>query len=154
MSGGPEAEIGGPGTLTDLLGIEMLETSGSRVVARMSVERRVHQPFGLLHGGASVVLAETVASTGAYLNVKERGMVAVGLEINANHLRGVSSGVVTATATPVFQGRTTEVWRIEIVDERGRAVCTSRCTLAIIPAPAGSEANGTLLPQSADPSGG
>ena len=101
----------------------------------MPVERRVHQPFGILHGGASVVLAETVASTGAYQNVKERGMVAVGLEINANHLRSVRSGTVTATATPIFQGRTTEVWHIEIKDEAGKLVCVSRCTLAIIAPP-------------------
>lgn len=136
MSGLPDIMTQGQnGTLIDLLGIEFLETSGARVVARMPVERRVHQPFGVLHGGASVVLAESVASTGAYLNVAARGMVAVGLEINANHLRSVTSGTVTATGTPVFQGRTTEVWQIEIVDDRGKPVCTSRCTLAIIPAP-------------------
>ncbi len=136
MSGLPDIMTQGQkGTLIDLLGIEFLEASGARVVARMPVERRVHQPFGVLHGGASVVLAESVASTGAYLNVAARGMVAVGLEINANHLRSVTSGTVTATGTPVFQGRTTEVWQIEIVDDRGKPVCTSRCTLAIIPAP-------------------
>lgn len=123
------------GTLVEHLGITFSEQSGQRVVASMPVERRVHQPFGILHGGASVVLAETVASTGAYLNVRERGMVAVGLEINANHLRSVSSGTVTATATPIFQGRTTEVWQIEIKDEAGKMVCVSRCTLAIIAPP-------------------
>lgn len=126
---------GARGTLPDHLGIEVLEASGERVVARMPVERRVHQPFGVLHGGASVVLAETVASMGAHLSVMERGMTAVGLEINANHLRAVRSGFVTATATPVHQGRTTQVWQIEIVDEQGRGVCVSRCTLAVIPAP-------------------
>ncbi|GGR07478.1 hotdog fold thioesterase [Deinococcus ruber] len=124
------------GTLIEHLGMTFSEASGQRVVAHMPVERRVQQPMGLLHGGASVALAETVASLGASLNVAERGMVAVGLEINANHLRGVSGGSVTATGTPIFQGRSTEVWQIELVDERGKLVCTSRCTLAIIPAPA------------------
>ena len=127
------------GTLIEHLGITFSEASGVRVVAQMPVERRVQQPFGLLHGGASVALAESVATTGAYLNVKDRGMLAAGLEINANHLRGVSSGVVTATGTPIFQGRTTEVWSIEITDERGKLICTSRCTLAIIPKPASPE---------------
>ncbi|MFC4427076.1 hotdog fold thioesterase [Deinococcus navajonensis] len=123
------------GALPDHLGIEFLEASGERVVARMPVERRVHQPFGVLHGGASVALAETVASMGAHLSVAERGMTAVGLEINANHLRAVREGAVTATATPIHQGRTTQVWQIEVVDEQNRAVCVSRCTLAVIPAP-------------------
>ncbi|SMB83124.1 hotdog fold thioesterase [Deinococcus hopiensis] len=122
------------GALPDHLGIEILEAGSERVVARMPVERRVHQPFGVLHGGASVVLAETAASVGAHLSVAARGMTAVGLEINANHLRAVRSGFVTATATPIHQGRTTQVWQIEIVDEQGRGVCASRCTLAVIPA--------------------
>ena len=122
-------------TLVKHLGITFSEMSGQKVVAQMPVEARVHQPFGILHGGASVALAESVASVGAYLNVKERGMLAVGLEINANHLRSVTSGIVTATGTPIFQGRTTEVWQIEIKDERGKLVCLSRCTLAIIAPP-------------------
>ena len=122
-------------TLVGHLGITFSELSGQKVVAQMPVQPRVHQPFGLLHGGASVALAESVASVGAYLNVKERGMLAVGLEINANHLRSVTSGTVTATGTPIFQGRTTEVWQIEIKDERGKMVCLSRCTLAIIAPP-------------------
>ncbi|GGL95856.1 hotdog fold thioesterase [Deinococcus aerophilus] len=142
MSGGAPVlpdELQGRGTLVEHLGIIFLEASGTRVVAQMPVESRVHQPMGLLHGGASVALAETVASVGAYLNVCARGMVAVGLEINANHLRGVTSGTVTATGTPIFQGRTTEVWSIELVDERGKPVCVSRCTLAVIPAPQGGQ---------------
>jgi 1,4-dihydroxy-2-naphthoyl-CoA hydrolase len=117
-----------------LLGITMLEASLDRVVATMPVGPRVHQPFGLLHGGASVALAETVASLGAYVNVMGSGMGAVGLEINANHLRAVRDGVITATATPLHKGRTTHVWHVEIRDEAGRMVCVSRCTLAIIPA--------------------
>ena len=121
-------------TLIDHLGIQVLEVSGTRVVATMPIEARTHQPMGLLHGGASVALAETVASLGAHLSVAEQGLTAVGLEINANHLRGVRSGLVTATATAIHQGRSTQVWQIDIVDGQGRAICTSRCTLAIIPA--------------------
>ncbi|WP_226342604.1 hotdog fold thioesterase [Deinococcus sp. AJ005] len=133
-------QLGGQRGLVEHLGITFTEASGSKVVAQMPVEPRVHQPFGILHGGASVVLAESVASTGAYLSVRERGMMAVGLEINANHLRSAVSGTVTATGTPIFQGRTTEVWNIEITDERGKMVCISRCTLAVIPMPEGGKA--------------
>ena len=127
-----------PGTtLVETLGIEFLDVSRERVIARMPVEPRVHQPFGLLHGGASVALAETVASVGAWLNVADRGLAAVGLEINANHVRGRRDGNVVATATPVHMGRTTHVWSIDIRDEEGKPVCVSRCTLAIVPMSAG-----------------
>jgi 1,4-dihydroxy-2-naphthoyl-CoA hydrolase len=117
-----------------LLEISMLEATVDRVVATMPVQAKVHQPFGLLHGGASVALAETVASLGAYLNVMDSGMGAVGLEINANHLKAKRDGIVTATATPIHKGRTTHVWQVEIRDENGKMVCVSRCTLAIVPA--------------------
>jgi 1,4-dihydroxy-2-naphthoyl-CoA hydrolase len=117
-----------------LLEISILEATVDRVVATMPVQAKVHQPFGLLHGGASVALAETVASLGAYLNVMGSGMGAVGLEINANHLRGKRDGIVTATATPIHKGRSTHVWQVEIKDEDGKMVCVSRCTLAIVPA--------------------
>ncbi len=120
-------------TLIKTLEIEFLEASPDKVVATMPVQPKVHQPFGLLHGGASVALAETVASTGAFLSVADQGMTAVGLEINANHLRGVRDGLVTATATPIHKGRTTQVWNIEIKDQNHKIVCISRCTLAIIP---------------------
>ena len=120
-------------TLINTLEIEILEASPDKVVATMPVQPKVHQPFGLLHGGASVALAETIASIGAFLSVADQGMVAVGLEINANHLRGVRDGIVTTTATPIHKGRTTQVWSIEIKNEEGKMVCISRCTLAIIP---------------------
>jgi 1,4-dihydroxy-2-naphthoyl-CoA hydrolase len=120
-------------TLLDTLEIKVLEASPEKVVATMPVQPKVHQPFGLLHGGASVALAETVASFGAFLSVADQGMVAVGLEINANHLRGVRDGIVTATATPIHKGRSTQVWNIEIKDENDKMICISRCTLAIIP---------------------
>lgn len=121
-------------TLLTTLGIEFVESTKERVVARMSVEPRVHQPFGLLHGGASVALAETVASTGAWMNCDQARENVVGLEINANHLRAKRDGVVTATATPVHVGRRTQVWEVRVTDEQGKAVCVSRCTLAVIPA--------------------
>jgi uncharacterized protein (TIGR00369 family) len=119
--------------LADALGIELLELTATRVVATMPVDERTKQPFGILHGGASVALAETVASLGATANVDRQEFVAVGLEINANHLRAKSDGAVTATATPIHIGRTTHVWEVRIVDEEERQVCVSRCTLAIRP---------------------
>jgi uncharacterized protein (TIGR00369 family) len=93
----------------------------------------VHQPFGLLHGGASVALAETVASLAGSLNVDQTKESVVGLEINANHLRGKRDGVVTAVATPVHVGRRTQVWEVRITDEQDKPVCVSRCTLAVVP---------------------
>lgn len=121
------------GSLPDVLGIQITELTRTRVVARMPVERRVHQPFGLLHGGASVVLAETLASLGAWINVDQATQAAVGLEINANHLRSVRAGIVTGVATPIHRGRSTHVWDIRITDEHDKLVCISRCTVAIVP---------------------
>ncbi len=121
-------------TLLTTLGIEFVESGKERVVARMPVLPRVHQPFGLLHGGASVALAETVASTGAWMNCDQARERVVGIEINANHLRALRDGVVTAVATPVHVGRRTQVWQVHITDDKGKAVCVSRCTLAVVPA--------------------
>jgi 1,4-dihydroxy-2-naphthoyl-CoA hydrolase len=118
-------------TLVQTLEIEVLEGTKDRVVAKMPVQPKVHQPFGFLHGGASVALAETVASIGAYLNVAENGENAFGLEINANHVRPKKDGFVIATATPLHRGKTTHVWDIQITDESGKLVCVSRCTMAI-----------------------
>ena len=120
-------------TLLGTLGIELLETTKERVTARMPVTPRVHQPQGILHGGASVALAETVASTAGYLNVDREKETVVGLEINANHLRAVRDGVLTAVATPVHVGRRTHVWEVRITEEGGKLVCISRCTLAVVP---------------------
>ena len=119
-------------TLVTTLGIEIVEMTPARVVATMPVDGRHHQPLGFLHGGASVALAETVVSVGALLAAPE-GHTAFGMEINANHLRPVRSGVVTAVGTPVHVGRGTQVWQAEIRDEAGRLVCVARCTLAIVP---------------------
>ena len=125
---GPLAKRG----LAVALGIEMMELSRERVVATMPVDDRTRQPFGLLHGGASIALAETVASFGAAVHIDRERFVAVGLEINGNHLRAKTDGMLRATGVPVHLGRTTQVWSIEIADEDGRLVCISRCTLAIV----------------------
>jgi 1,4-dihydroxy-2-naphthoyl-CoA hydrolase len=119
--------------LQDALGIHITELAPTRVVATMPVDDRTRQPFGLLHGGASVALAETVASLGAFANIDADAFAAVGVEINANHLLAKREGTVTATATPIHVGRSTHVWAIEVTDEAGRRVCVSRCTLAIVP---------------------
>ena len=119
--------------LADRLGIQIVELTPARVVATMPVDERTRQPFGILHGGASVALSETVASLGAVSSVDLEQFTAVGLEINANHVRAKSEGIVTATGVPLHAGRSTQVWEVRIVDEMGRLVCTSRCTLAIVP---------------------
>lgn len=115
------------------LGFEYLALERHRVIVRMPVDERTHQPFGLLHGGASVALAESVASIGGWLNVDESQMV-VGLEINANHVRAVKDGFVTATGTPLHRGQKTQIWDIRIEDDAGRLICISRCTLAVLTA--------------------
>lgn len=121
-----------PGTLLETLDINVTEATPERVAATMPVGPKVHQPFGILHGGASVVLAETVASIGANISLDLAKQNAVGLEINANHLRGVQSGFLTGVATPVHKGRSTHVWQVEIRNDESKLICTSRCTLAII----------------------
>ena len=119
------------GGAANQFGIEITEMSGDRVVATMPVTEKHHQPFGVLHGGVSVVLAESVASIGAYLAAPE-DHVAMGIEINANHIRAVRDGTLTATATPVHRGRSTHVWQVEIKSENDKLICVSRCTLAIV----------------------
>ena len=120
------------GTLMEALGIELTETTPQRVAGRMPVDGRTLQAFGLLHGGASVALAETLASIAGFLNAPE-GQTVVGLEINANHLRSARSGYVTGVATPIHIGRRTQVWSIDIRDDQDRPVCISRCTVAAVP---------------------
>lgn len=117
------------------LGIEFVEVGDDYIVGRVPVDERTRQPYGLLHGGVSVVLAETLGSCGAAFSCPP-GYRAVGLDINANHLRGVSSGWVTGTARAMHRGRTTHVWQIELRDEAGNMTCISRITMAIL-APAG-----------------
>ncbi|MFD2444475.1 hotdog fold thioesterase [Bacillus sp. CGMCC 1.16607] len=119
-------------TMIEALGIEITTLEKGKVIATMPVDERTRQPFGLLHGGASVALAETVASVGAYELVDKETEGVAGLEINANHVRGKREGIVTAIATVLHQGKTTMVWDIKIVDEEERLICVSRCTMAVL----------------------
>ena len=122
-------------TIMGVLGIELTEQSAERIVATMPVHAATHQPFGLLHGGASLVLAETVASFRTCQAIDQQKEIADGLEINANHIRGKKDGVVTAIGTPLHKGRTTMIWDIKILDEEERLICVSRCTVAIVQKP-------------------
>jgi uncharacterized protein (TIGR00369 family) len=122
------------GGVAGLLDIELVEIGPERVTATMPVTPNHHQPFGVLHGGVSVVLAETVASVGAYLAAPD-GYTAVGMEVNANHVRSVRTGRLSAVATPLHTGSTTHVWEIKIRHEGEKLVCVSRCTLAIVQDP-------------------
>jgi uncharacterized protein (TIGR00369 family) len=115
-----------------VLGIEVEEAGPDLVVMTMPVDERTHQPYGILHGGASVALAETAASTGAFLSLDPEKQLAVGLEINANHIRPKRSGLVRARAVPVYKGRTTMVWEIKITDEQEKLICIARCTMAVV----------------------
>ena len=119
------------GTMAEALGIEVTAISEGCVVGQMPVDQRTRQPFGLLHGGASVALAETLGSIAGQLCVGE-GEQIVGLEINANHLRAARSGIVTGTARALHIGARTQVWEIHIVDPMNKLVCVSRITLAVI----------------------
>ncbi|GAA5002513.1 hotdog fold thioesterase [Pseudoluteimonas lycopersici] len=122
------------GTAMEPLGIVFTDIGADYLRGTMPVDARTRQPYGLLHGGASALLAETLGSTAGGLCVDE-GQGVVGIEINANHLAGVRQGLVTGTARPLHVGRSTQVWEIRIEDERGRLACISRLTLAVIPLP-------------------
>ena len=119
-------------TVMGTLGIEIIEFTKERVVATMPVTAKTHQPFGVMHGGVSVVIAETVASAGSYLFLDRQKQRAVGLEINANHIRSKGEGTVTAVGVPVHVGRSTIIWDIRIFDEEEKLICISRCTVAVI----------------------
>jgi 1,4-dihydroxy-2-naphthoyl-CoA hydrolase len=119
-------------TLVSHLGIEFTEIGPAHLIARMPVDARTHQPLGLLHGGASVVLAETLGSVAATLCVNPDIQYCVGLEINANHIKSVRSGFVFGRTTPVHVGKRTQVWEIRITNEQHELVCVSRITLAVI----------------------
>lgn len=121
------------GGVTRDLGVEFVELSPERVVATMPVDERHHQPFGYLHGGVSVVLAESVASVGGFLNCPA-GKAAFGAEISASHVRPKKNGSIRAVGTPVHVGRTSQVWEIRITDEEEKLVCVSRCTVAVVDA--------------------
>jgi 1,4-dihydroxy-2-naphthoyl-CoA hydrolase len=121
-----------PGTMVEHLGIEFTEIGDDFIRGTMPVDGRTRQPYGLLHGGASVALAETLGSTGATMCVDTTEYQCVGQEINANHVRAARTGLVTGTARPVHLGGRTQVWVIDIVNEAGKLVCTSRLTVAVI----------------------
>ena len=120
-------------TIGELLDIRFESFDDESLTASMVVDPRTHQPFGLLHGGASVVLAESIGSMAAYLCIDPRKFYCVGLEVNANHLRGVRSGRVTAVARAIHIGRTTQVWDIRLTSDDGKASCVSRLTMAVVP---------------------
>lgn len=122
----------GADCMQGFLGIEVTEVTDDALTARMPVDARTHQPWGRLHGGASVVLAETLGSLGASHTLDRQHFTAVGMEINANHVRPVHEGWVIGTAWPESRGRTTQIWSIRITDEQGRLVCLSRFTAAVI----------------------
>lgn len=119
-------------SVVGMLGIKLVEATKDKIVATMSITPLHHQPMGYLHGGISLLLAETVASWGSILNINTDQQMALGLEINANHLRPKRDGVLTAIGTPLHRGRTTHVWDIRITDESDKLVCISRCTVAVV----------------------
>ncbi|MCC6599447.1 MAG: hotdog fold thioesterase [Crocinitomicaceae bacterium] len=121
----------GEKTLMKSLGMKITVLKPGYVEGTMPVDQRTHQPFGLLHGGASAALAETLGSIGSYLLVKDTKGLTVGVELNINHLRSKRSGIVTGKATIIHQGRTTHVWNIEIADEEGKLLAISRLTVMI-----------------------
>ncbi len=112
-----------------VLGISVVEAGPERVVLSLPVGERVHQPYGILHGGVSALLAESAASFGAALAAP--GRIVVGTELNASHLRAIRTGTLTAVATPVRVGRSVQVWGISLHDDEGRAICEARCSLAV-----------------------
>jgi uncharacterized protein (TIGR00369 family) len=119
-------------TIAALIGIRFVEIGADYLRATMPVDVRTHQPYGMLHGGASVVLAETLGSVAGHLCVREGGKAVVGIEINANHIRGVRDGHVVGTARPAHIGSTTQVWEVRIENERQQLVCLARITLSVL----------------------
>jgi len=120
-------------TMLSAIGIEFTELGEDYIKATMPVDHRTHQPMGLLHGGASAALAETLGSFASHLVVDSDKFNCVGLEINANHIRPKTEGVVTGIAKPIHLGSKTHIWEIKIVDERGKLICISRLTMAVLP---------------------
>lgn len=120
------------GTMVEFLSITFIEIGENSLTAIMPVHTRIKQPLGIVHGGANVVLAETVASTAANVAVNWETHYCVGLEINANHLRSVREGIITAVASPIHLGRSTQVWEINLFDDQARKTCVSRMTAAVL----------------------
>lgn len=128
----PEVKSLTPNTMGEYLGMEWVAIGPDFLSIRMPVDHRTHQPYGLLHGGASCALAETVGSVASYFVINPEKFICVGLEINANHVRAAREGFVTATAHPVHLGASTHVWDIRIKDDHEKLVCISRLTVAIL----------------------
>lgn len=122
--------------LMQFLGVKIVETLPERVVLTMDVTPKVHQYVGIMNGGVSLYLAETAASIGVVVNSDLTKVTPVGVEINANHIRAVSKGTLTVTATPIFPGRTMSIWQIDITNEKGKLVCTGRCSVLLQKRPA------------------
>jgi 1,4-dihydroxy-2-naphthoyl-CoA hydrolase len=122
-----------PNTILEHIGIEITELTDNSVSGKMPVDRRTIQPAGILHGGSSVVLAESLGSIASVLVINQEKQICVGLEINANHVRPVSKGFVYGTATPIHIGGKTHIWEIKIVNEQGKLVCISRLTMVLLP---------------------
>ena len=118
--------------MVEHLGIEVTELGDNYIVGTMPVDKRTKQPFGILHGGASVALAETLASYGGYLTIDPEKYHVVGVEINANHLKMAKKGFVTGKCTPIKRGRSTQVWQTELTNDDGELVCISRITLMVL----------------------
>jgi uncharacterized protein (TIGR00369 family) len=131
MSDNPSTYINNPG-VHEALGITVVSADSERVVVQVQVGPTVHQPYGILHGGVSVLLAESAASLGAAIAAGP-DYIAMGVEISASHLRSMTTGTLTATAEPVRIGRSMQVWNIDLTDENGRLICVSRCSVAIRP---------------------
>lgn len=130
-----EANTRAKNSMLQHLGIELIERGDDYLKARMPVNERTRQPGGVLHGGASIALAETMASWGATMCTDPAKQYCVGLEINANHVRAVTDGFVTGTARPLHLGRTTHIWEIRIANAEDKLVCVARCTLAVLDRP-------------------
>lgn len=122
----------GPNTMAAHIGIEWIEVGDNFIKAKMPVDHRTNQPYGLLHGGASCVLAETLGSVASAMAIDHSKFYCVGIEINANHVRGVREGYVTGVVVPLHLGSTTHVWDIKIYDEKEKLVCVSRLTVALL----------------------
>lgn len=131
----PDLNPLGPGTMGEYLGMEWVAIGDNYIKIRMPVDNRTRQPYGLLHGGASCALAETIGSVASHFVIDVNKCICLGLDINANHVRGVSSGYITATCTPLHLGASTHVWDIRIHDDKGKLVCISRLTVAILKKP-------------------
>lgn len=119
-------------TMSEYIGIEFIEVGDDYLVARMPVDQRTRQPIGIMHGGASCVLAESVASTAGNYCVDQKTNYCVGLDINTNHIRSIREGFVIATAKPFHLGRTTQVWSIEITDENKKLISVNRLTMSVL----------------------